>query len=82
MTRTQIQLTEAQLQALQRVSAETGESIAALIREGVELYLRTRLGANRQDQIERALRVAGKFSSGTKDTSTEHDRYLTETFGQ
>ena len=80
MVRTQIQLTESQSQSLRQLSAATGRSLADLIRQGVELYLSTQQRANRAEQIERALRVAGKYSSGTKDGSADHDRYLAEAF--
>jgi hypothetical protein len=80
MIRTQIQLTESQLKDLRQVSSATGKSIAALIRQGVALYLSTHRRASREEQVQRALRAAGKFSSGAKDTSTDHDRYLAEAF--
>lgn len=80
MVRTQIQLSESQLKELRRVSSVTGKSIAALIRQGVTLYLSTEQRANREEQVQRALRAAGKFSSGAKNTSTDHDRYLAEAF--
>ena len=80
MTRTQIQLTAKQLQALRQVSAATGRSIADLIRQGVELYLSVQMGSSHEERRERAIGVAGKFSSGSKDVSVDHDRYLAEAF--
>jgi hypothetical protein len=80
MVRTQVQLTEEQVRALKRLSAATDSSVADLIRQGVELYLGRQQRAGRDQQIERALRVAGKFSSGSTDGSVEHDRYLAEAF--
>jgi hypothetical protein len=78
MVRTQVQLTERQLQALRRRSADTGRSLADLIREGVELYVSSPQRPTRDDQVERALGVAGRFSSGSADGSREHDRHLAE----
>ena len=78
MLRTQVQLTEDQLQALRRLSAETGRSIADLVREGVDLYLGSRKRVDRKEQVERALRVIGRSASGLSDVSVEHDRYLAE----
>jgi len=46
----------------------------------VDLYLNTRKRASREDLIERARRAAGKFSSGKRDISINHDRYLAEAF--
>lgn len=80
MIRTQIQFDEKQLSALRQRSAETGRSIADLVREGVDLYLSSHKRPDRQEQIRRALAVAGKFASGAKDISTNHDRYLAEAF--
>jgi hypothetical protein len=80
MVRTQIQLTEQQLQSLRQLSAASGRSLADLIRQGVELYLNAQQRASRAEQIERALRVAGKYSSGAQDGSASHDRHLAEAF--
>jgi hypothetical protein len=78
MVRTQVQLTQKQLQSLRQLSAATGRSLADLIRQGVELYVVSQQRPNRDQQIERALRVAGQFSSGSADGSLEHDRHLAE----
>ena len=78
MVRTQVQLTQKQLQTLRQLSAATGRSQADLIRQGVELYVRSQQRLNREEQIERALGVAGRFSSGSADGSQEHDRHLAE----
>ena len=80
MVRTQIQLTETQLKALRQLSAMTGRSLADLVRQGVDLYLGAQGRVNREQQIERALRAAGKFSSGSADGSADHDRHLAEAF--
>lgn len=78
MVRTQVQLTQSQAEALRRLSAENGLSIAALIRQAVDDLLKN--GGDREEMIRRALAVAGKFRSGKKDISVEHDRYLAEDF--
>ena len=82
MTRTQVQLTDRQLEALRRESAATGRSVADLIRQGVDRYLAERSALSREERIERAIAVAGKFSSGRSDVSANHDRHLAETFGK
>jgi hypothetical protein len=82
MIRTQVQLTDAQLEALRQASAATGRSVADLIREGVDQYLAGRGEPGRQERIERAINVAGKFSSGRNDVSSNHDRHLAEAFEQ
>lgn len=80
MIRTQVQLTEDQLQALRRLSAITGKSTAELIRNGVDQYLSRRRPADEEGRIERAIRIAGAFASGATDVSAGHDRYLAEAF--
>jgi ribbon-helix-helix protein len=80
MIRTQVQLTEHQMKALRRVSAATGQSIADLVRQGVDRLLAAQPGISREERIQRAMRVAGKFKSGSSDVSTHHDRYLAEAY--
>ena len=80
MIRTQVQLTEDQHSALRRLSAATGRSIADLIREVVRQALSAAPPAARQDRVERASRLAGKFASGSSHGSAEHDRHLAEAF--
>lgn len=79
MIRTQVQFTEAQMRKLKRLAAERGVSVAALIREAIDLLVR---GApeGEADRRQRALRAAGRFRSGRTDLATEHDRYLDDTF--
>ena len=76
MVRTQVQLTERQLDTLRELSTATGRSVAELVRLGVELYLSSQHRPSRKEQIDRALRALGKFSSGRNDVSVHHDRYL------
>jgi hypothetical protein len=78
MVRTRVRLTERQLDALRELSTATGRSVAEMVRLGVELYLSSRHRPNRKEQIDRALRAIGKFSSGRNDVSVHHDRYLAE----
>ncbi len=82
MIRTQVQLTDRQLEALRQASAATGRSVADLIRQGVDQYLAGRSELGREERIERAIGVAGKFSSGRSDVSAKHDRHLAEAFGR
>ena len=82
MIRTQIQLTDRQVEALRHDSAATGRAVADLIRQGVDQYLAGRSDLGREERIERAIGVAGKFSSGRSDVSANHDRHLAEAFGK
>jgi Ribbon-helix-helix protein, copG family len=82
MIRTQVQLTSVQLEALRRASAATGRSVADLIRQGVDQYLAGQSELGPEERIERAIGVAGRFSSGHADVSANHDKHLAEAFGQ
>lgn len=80
MVRTQVQLTKEQQAALRKLSASTGRSMADLVRDGIERLLSTQFRVDRQALIERALRVSGRFSSGTPDGSAQHDHHLAEAY--
>ena len=82
MIRTQVQLTEGQLESLRQASAATGRSVADLIRQAVDQYLAGRSELGREERIERAIKVAGRFSSGRTDVSANHDKHLADAFGQ
>lgn len=79
MIRTQISLTEEQMDALRRVAADRGVSIAAVVRGAVDEII------DRDDRRARMLRVlqfAGKFQDieGATDVSVRHDDYLDEIY--
>jgi hypothetical protein len=80
LIRTQVQLTEHQMDALRRLSASSGRPIAELIRNGIDQYLAGIHGPTVEERIERAIQAAGRFRSGDTDVSVEHDRYLAEAF--
>jgi hypothetical protein len=82
MFRTQIQLTEAQAQDLKRLAAERRTSVAELIRQAAEDLLRQSPAVGRAERKERALAAAGRFRSGVKNLSTDHDDYLAEAYGE
>jgi hypothetical protein len=76
MVRTQIQMTEEQHAALRAVAASTGRSMADLVREGIEHVIAERRPKRRHELVSRALRLAGRFASGSADGSAHHDRHL------
>ena len=80
MVRTQVQLTEEQLQALRHRAARQNVSIAELVRRAVEAFVRSDLGPTHEDRRRRALQVAGRFRSGTRDVAKRHDKYLAEAY--
>ena len=82
MVRTQIQLTEEQSEALKKLSSQKNVSVAELIRQGVDLYLRSCGTISQTERRQRAIRAAGQFRSGQADLSENHDVYLAEVYGK
>ena len=81
MVRTQIQLTEDQARHVKRVAAERGVSMATVIRQGVDLLLRSAETAVTDDErADRAVSAAGRFRSGGGDGAVDHDRHLREAY--
>jgi uncharacterized protein YigA (DUF484 family) len=75
--RTQISLTEAQMERLRREARRRHTSIAALIRDAVDATVIDQ-EADRLTRQRRAFGVAGAFSSGRSDTSERNDEVLGE----
>ena len=80
MVRTQIQLTEAQSKALKEMSAQRDVSMAELIRQGIDFYLRACGTISPEERRQRAIKAAGQFHSGQTDLSEKHDAYLAEVY--
>jgi len=81
MVRTQIQLTERQARELRRMAAREGVSMAEVVRRAVDAKIHE--GASEvpwEERVRRALAVMGKFKSGIRDLSTNHDKYLAEDY--
>lgn len=76
MIRTQIQLTEAQAEALKSLAAREGRSMADLIRTSVDSLLGDAGHVSREERRRRALAVVGRYRKGPRDLSEAHDRYL------
>lgn len=80
--RTQISVTIGQLQALRKLSEKTGESMAEIVRRGIDRILKESGQPDLEEQRRRALAAAGRFRSGKKDISVNHDKYLAEIYGK
>lgn len=81
MIRTQIQLTDEQARHVKRIAAERQVSMATVIRQGIDLLLRSaETAATDDERIERAIAVAGQFRSGRGDGASRHDLYLKEAY--
>jgi predicted DNA-binding protein len=82
MVRTQIQLTEEQAAAVKQLAQREGRSVADVVRESLEVHLRTRGVVDRGAQKRRALDAVGRFRSGASDLGTAHDRHAAEAFAE
>ncbi len=82
MVCTQIQLTEEQSRRLKILAVRSGISVAELIRRSVEKLLNASTGLYEEQQKRKAVEAAGRFHSGLKDISLDHDKYLTEAYSE
>lgn len=80
MVRTQIQLTEEQAKAIKRIATAQGLSVAELIRRAVDNIVKSSTIADTEERKRRALEIVGRFRSGKRDVSKEHDAYLVEAY--
>lgn len=77
MLRTQIQLTDEQVEALRRRSRRENVSVAELVRRAIDAFTRTEPPSH-WELRDRACRAAGRFASGERDTSDRHDEVFVE----
>jgi hypothetical protein len=80
MIRTQIQLSEEQARTLKEMAAKYETSMADLIRQAVDEWIRSAGAVDREERKQRAIAVAGRFHSDYTDLSIAHDRHLAEAF--
>ncbi len=76
-----IELTDEQNRILEEIAGDKGRPVAELIREGIDELLRAEGRSPRKELRQRAMALSGRFRSGVSDLSTNHDRYLEESFG-
>ena len=79
MVRTQVQLTTEQAEAVKRLADERGLSMAEVIRQSVDAYVRLGPRPTREELRKRALSIIG-IAHGPSDLSERHDDYLEEAF--
>jgi hypothetical protein len=79
MIRTQVQLTDEQMERLRRRSRRENVSVAELVRQAIDTFTRAEPPGDRELR-DRAIRAAGRFASGVQDTSIHHDEALGEAF--
>ena len=80
MLRTQVQLTQAQIHTLKRLATDRGVSMAELIRQSVDLFVRSAGLVDYGQQRSRAISASGRFHSGSSNIAATHDEYLDEAF--
>jgi len=82
MIRTQISLTEEQMNLLKSLSAEKGESIAEIIRQAIDEMVHSKSYITHEQRRQRALEAAGRFTSKDEavNVSGNHDDYLDEAY--
>jgi hypothetical protein len=81
MTRMQIQLTDTQIDALRRRSRRQNVSVSELVRQAIDVFTRTEPPSGRELR-DRAILAAGRFASGSRDTSSNHDAAFAEALDQ
>jgi uncharacterized protein YigA (DUF484 family) len=77
MIRTQVSLTEAQMQRLRREAHRRNVSLAAIVREAVDRAVPYEDVA-RSARVEALLGVAGAAASGSGTVAREHDELLAD----
>ena len=75
MVQTQIELTEEQMSALEKLAKKRRISLSNLVQEGINNVLRSEVTRSDAEMKQRALDVAGRFRSGLGDLSRRHDEY-------
>jgi hypothetical protein len=78
MVRTQIQLTEKQARGLKNLAARQDRSVADLIRQAVDAFIRTVAATGDEERRLRALAASGRFRSGSSDLGAAHDKHLAD----
>lgn len=81
MHRTQIQLPPAVMEELRGIARQQHVSVAELIRRGIDLLLRSRATVSGAEMRRRALSAVGRFRSGKRNLSVDHDREFARASG-
>lgn len=80
MVRTQIQLTEKQVDSLRKMAERRHTSMAEVIRQAIDHYAQIGEVAGSEEARRRAMAAAGRFSSGVGDLAERHDDYLADAY--
>lgn len=80
MIQKEIKLTKKQVYELQKLSKIKGKSISELIRQGIDMVIKSNKAIISDEQRRCAVAVAGRFRSGYSNLSTNHDEHLIEVY--
>jgi predicted transcriptional regulator len=80
MTRTQVELTDAQMKKLKRMAAGRNVTLKALICDAVDQFVGS-VDKKPSAVKRKAMAAAGRFASGRSDVLRSHDEHLAEAFG-
>ena len=82
MVRTQIQLTKKQSDLLKKIAMAQTISIAEIIRQAVDNYIKSNTAINIEERIKKVLELSEKYndSEGKRNVSKKHDDYLVEAY--
>ena len=80
MVRTQIQLTEPQFAGLKKLSHDSGQSVAELIRRSVDRLLASGPEDDWEERKRRAIAAIGCLPPGPGDLAENHDFYLLDAY--
>ena len=80
MVRTQVQLTEEQAEAVKRLAADEGVSVAEIIRQSVEARIRQSWRPSDAELRQRARALIGIIKDGPTDMARNHDEYALEAY--
>ena len=78
MIRTQIQLTDELAAHIKEAAGREHVSMAEMIRRAVAHFLASAPKAGAEDRYARALAAAGRFRSGSRNLSAQHDAEFAE----
>jgi len=82
MIRTQIELTDEQMNLLKMLAIKEDLSIAELIRRSIDRDLQINKQPNLVERKQRALAIIGKYASGSNDLSITHDQALANIYAE
>jgi len=82
MIRTQVQLEERQYRVLKELSAHYQVAVAELVREAVDMLLKTKreVVISTDERRRRAIAAVGRYHSEMSDLAENHDLYLVQAY--